>query len=476
MARTTANSSGIRSKIKHPIIDSDGHILEMTPVVQDYMKHIGGRDLFRKTWDRIDWSHRTSLVERRDNWVTMRSWWGSPTNVQDRAAAHLPRVLYNRMDDIGLDFAILYPSFGLALPRIDDPDTRVATCRAFNTYLADTYGPYADRMTPAAVIPMHTPQEAIDELEHAVGVLGLKVIMISLVSRPIPRIARDHPELVGLIDRLETFGLDSEYDYDPVWAKCVELKVAVTSHSFGMGWGSRRSISNYMYNHIGMFGAAGDALCKALFMGGVTRRFPRLNFAFLEGGVGWACNLYADISGHWEKRNVKAIQRLNPANLDRDLLLKLFASHGDELVTAKLEELRQLFHQEEPRPSNLDDLGACHLEEAEQIHDLFVPRFYFGCEADDPMNAWAFNTTVNPFGARLRAVLGSDIGHWDATDMNTVVAEAYEAVEKGRITSDDFRDFVFANPVRLHAGMNPDFFKGTRIEGSVAQLLKTTPI
>ena len=35
---------------------------------------------------------------------------------------------------------------------------------------------------------------------------------------------------------LDTFCLDSEYDYDPVWAKCVELKVPPTFHSPGMGW------------------------------------------------------------------------------------------------------------------------------------------------------------------------------------------------------------------------------------------------
>ena len=52
--------------------------------------------------------------------------------------------------------------------------------------------------------------------------------------------------------------------------------------------GSRRSISNYVYNHIGSFAAANDAFCKALFLGGVTRRFPELNFGFLEGGVAWA--------------------------------------------------------------------------------------------------------------------------------------------------------------------------------------------
>ena len=40
-----------------------------------------------------------------------------------------------------------------------------------------------------------------------------------------------------------------------------------------------------------------------------------------------------------------------------------------------------------------------------------MPRFYFGCEADDPINSWAFQ--ANAFGARLGAVFGSDIGNFD---------------------------------------------------------------
>ena len=35
-------------------------------------------------------------------------------------------------------------------------------------YIAHQFGEFSDRMTPAAAIPMHTPQEAIDELEYAV--------------------------------------------------------------------------------------------------------------------------------------------------------------------------------------------------------------------------------------------------------------------------------------------------------------------
>ena len=93
-----------------------------------------------------------------------------------------------------------------------------------------------------------------------------------------------------------------------------------------------------------------------------------------------------------------------------------------------------------------------------------MPNFYFGCEADDPLVGWAFAGNVNPLGARLRAMMGSDISHWDVPDMTEPVAEAYELVESGRITEGDFREFTFLNPLRLHAGMNPRFFQGTICE------------
>ena len=51
-------------------------------------------------------------------------------------------------------------------------------------------------------------------------------------------------------------------------------------------------------------------------------------------------------------------------------------------------------------------------------------------------------------------------------DMREVVPEAWELVEHGHIDEAQFRAFTFDNPVRLWAGMNPDFFKGTVVEGT----------
>ena len=121
--------------------------------------------------------------------------------------------------------------------------------------------------------------------------------------------------------------------------------------------------------------------------------------------------------------------------------------------------------------ADLDDYAACAIERDQDWRDLFVRPFFFGCEADDPINAWAFDRRVNPFGARLRAVFGSDIGHFDVPDMRGVLPEAFELVERGLLTADDFRDFTFANAVRLWGGVNPRFFEGTAVEREAAAVL-----
>ena len=81
---------------------------------------------------------------------------------------------------------------------IPEDEIRRASCRAFNMYIAHQFGEFSDRMTPAAAIPMHTPHEAVDELEYVVKELGLKVVvMTSMVPRPdsgAPQSARRGPQ------------------------------------------------------------------------------------------------------------------------------------------------------------------------------------------------------------------------------------------------------------------------------------------
>jgi len=185
--------------------------------------------------------------------------------------------------------------------------------------------------------------------------------------------------------------------------------------------------------------------------------------------------LYADLIGHWEKRNRRAIESTNPNRLDLGRLLEYARKYGSSAVAEAVSRGEGLEGDSNSKLTggveDLDDYFRCKIEKKEDIRDLFVPRYYFGCEADDPVNAWAFNPKANPMGARLNALFSSDIGHFDVPDMAEVVPEAYELVEHGLITDADFRDFMFANAARFWGEVNPDFFKGTVVEKPAAALL-----
>jgi hypothetical protein len=175
---------------------------------------------------------------------------------------------------------------------------------------------------------------------------------------------------------------------------------------------------------------------------------------------------------HWEKRNIDVLDWLNPKKLNRKLLLKLFKEHGGKLMQGREERLEAMLDQmmsDKEDVNTLDDWAQCGIEKKEDIHDLFVPNFFFGCEADDPMTTMAYNGAA---GARLNALFSSDVGHWDVPEIGEVMNEAYEMVEHELLNPEDFRDFTFANSVRLHGRMNPDFFKGTVIEAEAAKVLK----
>jgi len=475
VSRPKSRSQEIRESLGHPIIDGDGHTQDLLPVLLEFIDEVGGS----KMVDRYR-AHPlykfvveqealgTTLEQRRHDGRMFDCWWGYPSKTFDRATSMLPGLLEDRMGELGLDFAILFPSESGIVVSMDDEDMMLAGCRAHNMMTAQIFGPHSRYMTPTAVIPMKKPEQAAAEVEYAVGVLGLKTLNFGgSPRREIPKYAKQFPEASRFITRPELFGIDSDYNYDILWAKCQEMKVAACFHAKE----HRQSFSSYVYNHIGAFTQGNEKICKALFMGGVTRRFPELNFGFLEGGAAWACSLFSDLISHWEKRGRPAIEDLDPARLDVELMLSLLKEYGEETQVRASAEIEKHLRVQPARPEYIDEFAACEIKSKKDIYDLFVPRFFFGCEADARMDSCAFNPNLNPMGATMQAMLGSDNGHWDVPDIRGVIEEAYEHVEHGLMTEADFEKFTFSHSVRLHGGMNPDFFVGTNVEGAAAAVL-----
>jgi predicted TIM-barrel fold metal-dependent hydrolase len=433
----------IRAGLNHPVIDADGHLIEMMPLVGDIVREQGGADLSRRFRAfGAPASIRAVLPAR-----VLR---GLPTeNTLDRMTATLPRLLHARLDSLGIDFAVVYPSAGLTLMGTSDDELRQVACRSLNLYYAQSFVGLRDRLEPVAVVPMFSPGEAIAELNHAVGELGLKAVVMSGV---VPREQLGDGTPTPWID---TLGHASAYDYDPVWQRCVELGVVPTFHGIGYGWGTRASATNYVYNHLGSFAAAQEGICRSLLMGGVARRFPDLRFGFLEGGVSWAAQLYCDTLGHFAKRNIDVIDALDPKRIDLPRAMALLAEFGDKDMTDRAERYRRGWQTviDGPEETDIDEFAESALTSADDIVDVFARQFYFGCEADDPLNAVAFGRSILPHRARLNAMFSSDLGHWDVQDATGVLPEAFEGVEHGHMDAAQFRDFTFANAARMFTSM-----------------------
>jgi predicted TIM-barrel fold metal-dependent hydrolase len=140
----------------------------------------------------------------------------------------LPGLMHQRLDELGIDFALLYPTYGLTITAVDDAELRQAAARAFNRSTAELYAGYRDRLEPVAAIPMFTPEEALAELEHAVATRGLKAVMKQRDPRPVPvprRCAARAGSLRRRLERLRQSG-------------ALRRLACPTFHAVGEGWGT----------------------------------------------------------------------------------------------------------------------------------------------------------------------------------------------------------------------------------------------
>ena len=465
-----SKSAAVKKRLDYPVIDADAHVLEGEWAVHDFIKQVGGPDILKK----FEKSGRPGYTR------THRSmFWAAPSGKYtiDRATCMLPRLYAERLEDAGIDFAIVYTTYGISANQVRDDEMRQVLARALNMLYADMFKDVAHRMTPSAVVPTWTPAEAINELEFVVNELGLKTVTLSgEVRDAVPEVAAVDPKLGEFTQRVTSICMEPRngHDYDPFWQRCMDLGVLPAGHTGSQKTQRRQSPNCYSFNRLGTFAVGNEFLARSMIFSGVCRRFPRLKVAFLEGGAGWAAQLYNDLMEIYEKRNIDWIyEHQDPSKLDVPLMEEMFDTYGHRPYLTKERwrgspDLPQS-RRDDDRPKN--DWEASGIASQEDIHDQFVPNFYFGAEADDIMTSVAFNTKLNHFGVKLKAVFSSDIGHWDVPDLSKVLHEAWEMVEKELIDEDDFRLFVFENAAEMHAAMNPNFYKGTAVEDAVDKLM-----
>src|SRR5208282_6250322 len=105
-ATNGSNSALVRARLDHPVIDSDGHFIEILPLLMDYLKDEGGAGMlerFRK-WSRQNFAYFRMSPEDRHHWHASRPpWWPLPArNTYDLATAMFPELLHQRLPEMGI--------------------------------------------------------------------------------------------------------------------------------------------------------------------------------------------------------------------------------------------------------------------------------------------------------------------------------------------------------------------------------------
>jgi hypothetical protein len=141
-----ATSAELHRTLRHPVIDIDGHMAEHLPTLAPYFEREGlslDHPSFRrivppdggtdKTW------HEQTPEERAATRTPRGPWWSAPARQTiDLATALYPELLYERLDEIGIDFGVVYPSLGLVFLHTADDQYRRGACRALNRANAET--------------------------------------------------------------------------------------------------------------------------------------------------------------------------------------------------------------------------------------------------------------------------------------------------------------------------------------------------
>ena len=142
------SGADIRAKLDHPVIDADGHMIETTFAILDFVKQVGGPE-FAARYEKILLGS-SGGPSRRAVWTAN----SGPATI-DRVTAMLPKLFRKRLDDAGIDFSVAYGTVALTVLRIGDDELRPVVYRAMNMMYADMLSEVSDRLTPAALIPMH---------------------------------------------------------------------------------------------------------------------------------------------------------------------------------------------------------------------------------------------------------------------------------------------------------------------------------
>ncbi len=179
-----------------------------------------------------------------------------------------PKEWLEFLEKTGIDWSVLYPTWGLAMGRFVSVEWAVAACRAYNNWLYDTFLSHSPNLKGMALIPIQDVDLAVEELHRAVTQQGMIGAMLPSNGE-------------GLKSHL------GDKMYWPIYEEAEKLNCAVAVHVGALHHLGMDTFSTYYPVHAVGHPVGIMIQAAAMLSHGVFERFPNLSVGFLEGGATW---------------------------------------------------------------------------------------------------------------------------------------------------------------------------------------------
>ena len=243
------------------IIDGDGHLVEDIPAIAALMRE--------------EWIPKRFVDRQAASGSVLNGIFPAGDHLHAATPIEYPPHSFEQADakgwlafadEVGIDSTVLYPSAGLGYGRITNREWAIAVCMAYNDWVYETYTSKSPRFKAMGLIPMQDPPAAAEELRRIVNDLGLPGAML-----PSP----------GLSKHL------GAKEFWPVYEEANRLGCALAVHGgghSGFGFdtyevlGASHSLGHPLNNLVAFAG---------IIFNGCIDKYENVNWAFLEGGIGW---------------------------------------------------------------------------------------------------------------------------------------------------------------------------------------------
>ncbi|MGE0880301.1 MAG: amidohydrolase family protein [Acidimicrobiia bacterium] len=221
----------------------------------------------------------------------------APQVDRTRRGARDLKLRLEDMDRDGVDAELCFPSLGLMLPRIEDPDAQRIACEIYNDWAWDYCQQAPDRLVPAAMIPCIDLDMAYAEC------------------------VRTADKGYAAFCLWEGLGNYNQPIWDPIFALAEAKGIPLVFHT-GTGNINIKAIGNpggALYNYVRQMNDAVDVI-TLLVSGGVLDRHPNAHVVFAEHSAGWLWGLAERMDEGYLNHGPSVTPRLSrlPSQIVRD--------------------------------------------------------------------------------------------------------------------------------------------------------------